>query len=64
MKNTDSEIIHFFDRGAMKKEIIKDLKKKKLSQSDIARKYGVSRQYISQIKKRHARKGVPDERAD
>ncbi|MBQ1232940.1 MAG: helix-turn-helix domain-containing protein [Clostridia bacterium] len=64
MKNTDSEIMHFFDRGAMKKEIIKELKKKKLSQSDIAIKYGVSRQYISQIKKRHAMKGATDERAD
>lgn len=64
MKNADSEIMHFFDRGAMKKEIIEDLKKKKLSQSDIARKYGVSRQYISQIKKRNYRKGAPDERAD
>lgn len=64
MKNAVPETIHFFDRGAMKKEIIKDLKKKKLSQSDIARKYGVSRQYISQIKKRHARKGATDEKSD
>lgn len=64
MKNADSEIMHFFDRGAMKKEIINDLKKKKLSQSDISRKYGVSRQYISQIKKRQSKKGTTDGEAD